>query len=269
MTTGPSRNPEDKPADPSGDLEILRMALANTATCLGDALATYNRYVGDDVFKNSVPADHFKELLWKLYEGIYGHRKAEGIDPFKTAVGGALELAKAWRERGEPAERKAGELAVQITNLTTAITAMNSSAAIASESERKEIPPALLHSVREKWSAMGARYERAKSNWHNEMPGDWPVEVVMTMAELRALAVLPGSVPSSDVGTVKLLTDLLDRGYKMHVMAGTTTHLSAQDSDQNDPLLAWLSDVRSVLYGKTKPTPTVPTAGERNSEGKS
>lgn len=136
-----------------------------------------------------------------------------------------------------------------------------------SESERKEIPPALLHSVREKWSAMGARYERAKSNWHNEMPGDWPVEVVMTMAELRALAVLPGSVPSSDVGTVKLLTDLLDRGYKMHVMAGTTTHLSAQDSDQNDPLLAWLSDVRSVLYGKTKPTPTVPTAGERP-EGK-
>lgn len=46
---------EQKPADPSGDLEILRMALGNTAACLGDALATYNRFVGEDVFKNSVP----------------------------------------------------------------------------------------------------------------------------------------------------------------------------------------------------------------------
>lgn len=48
----------------------------------------------------------------------------------------------------------------------------------------------LLHSVREKWGAMCARYERAKSNWHNEMPGDWPVEVVMTMDELRKLAAI-------------------------------------------------------------------------------
>ena len=30
-----------------------------------------------------------EELLWQLYEGIYGHRNAEGIDPFKTAVGKA------------------------------------------------------------------------------------------------------------------------------------------------------------------------------------
>lgn len=43
--------------------------------------------------------DTYKELLWQLYEGLYGHRKAENIDPFKTAVGGALELKKAWYER--------------------------------------------------------------------------------------------------------------------------------------------------------------------------
>lgn len=51
----------------------------------------------------------------------------------------------------------------------------------------------LLHSVREKWSAMRARYERIGSNHHNEMPGDWPVEVVMTMDELRSLASIPVS----------------------------------------------------------------------------
>lgn len=66
---------------------------------------------------------------------------------------------------------------------------------------------------------------------------------------------------SEDGGTAKLLTDLLDRGYKMHVMAGTTTRLSEQSGEQNDPLLAWLSDVRSVLYGKTKPTPEISHVG--------
>lgn len=71
------------------------------------------------------------------------------------------------------------------------------------------------------------------------------------------------AAPQEDPGMVKILTDLLDRAYKMHVMAGTATYLAAQDADQNDPLLAWLSDVRSVLYGKTKLEPRVPTSGER------
>jgi hypothetical protein len=43
--------------------------------------------------------DHYKELLWRLYEGVYGHRQAQNIDPFTTAVGGALEVVKAFRER--------------------------------------------------------------------------------------------------------------------------------------------------------------------------
>ena len=34
-------------------MEVLRMALGNTAACLGDALATYNRVVGQEVFKNA------------------------------------------------------------------------------------------------------------------------------------------------------------------------------------------------------------------------
>ena len=72
------------------------------------------------------------------------------------------------------------------------------------------------------------------------------------------------SSASPDAGTEKLLRDLLDRGYKMHVMAGTTTRLSVQDGEQNDPLLAWLSDVRSVLYGKTKPEPRIATTDGRD-----
>jgi hypothetical protein len=50
-----SATEERKPADPGGDLMILRMALGNTAACLGDALATFNRVVGEEVFKNSPP----------------------------------------------------------------------------------------------------------------------------------------------------------------------------------------------------------------------
>lgn len=41
-----------------------------------------------------------EEYLWQLYEGVYGHRKAENIDYMKTAVGGALEIVKAFRARG-------------------------------------------------------------------------------------------------------------------------------------------------------------------------
>lgn len=45
--------PGDGEKPPSVDLEILRMALGNTAACLGDALATFNRVVGQEVFKNA------------------------------------------------------------------------------------------------------------------------------------------------------------------------------------------------------------------------
>lgn len=51
-----------------------------------------------------IEIEGLKELLWQLYEGIYGHRHAEHIDPFTTAVRGALELKKAWYERGSPSE---------------------------------------------------------------------------------------------------------------------------------------------------------------------
>jgi hypothetical protein len=44
--------------------------------------------------------ERLKELLWTLHEGIYGHRKAEGYDPFDTAVRGALEVKKVWDARG-------------------------------------------------------------------------------------------------------------------------------------------------------------------------
>jgi hypothetical protein len=52
---------------------------------------------------------------------------------------------------------------------------------------------------------MRARYQRAESNWHNEMPGDWPVEVTMTMDELRGLASLPQASDSAPQAVVGLL----------------------------------------------------------------
>lgn len=57
--------------------------------------------------------DALSELLWRLYEGLYGHRKAENIDYAKTAVGGALEVHKAWETRGRNAESKLTELSQQ------------------------------------------------------------------------------------------------------------------------------------------------------------
>jgi hypothetical protein len=69
---------------------------------------------------------------------------------------------------------------------------------------------------------------------------------------------------TSDPGTEKLIRDLLDRGYKMHVMAGTA-RVAEHDPDSNDPLIAWLSDVRSVLYGKTRPVPTQGDIGTNDS----
>lgn len=73
----------------------------------------------------------------------------------------------------------------------------------------------------------------------------------------RQEALMRSETERTDPGTEKLLRDLLDRGYKMHVMAGTV-RVAEQNPDHNDPLIAWLSDVRSILYGNTKPTPEAP-----------
>lgn len=57
----------------------------------------------------------------------------------------------------------------------------------------------------------------------------------------------------SDRGTEKLLRDLLDRAYKMMLMSGY--RLQEHNPDSNDPITAWMSDARAVLYGNTKPEP--------------
>lgn len=45
----------------------------------------------------------FEADLWRLYEFLYGHRTSP-CGP-GVAVDGAIEVIRAWRERGEPAER--------------------------------------------------------------------------------------------------------------------------------------------------------------------
>lgn len=64
----------------------------------------------------------------------------------------------------------------------------------------------------------------------------------------------PPARQGEDAGMVKRLTDLLDRGYKMLVMAGIP--VSEQNPNHNNPIIAWASDVRSVLY-QNKPLPDV------------
>lgn len=78
--------------NPDKDPHVLLGRLVDAATDLCH-LATANQ---------AVRVAQLEELLWKLYEGLYGHRKAEHIDPFKTAVGGALEVKKAWDKRTQP-----------------------------------------------------------------------------------------------------------------------------------------------------------------------
>lgn len=52
-------------AAPTDEMNVLRMALGNTAACLGDALATYNKIVGQEVFKNAEPAPEYVESVGK------------------------------------------------------------------------------------------------------------------------------------------------------------------------------------------------------------
>lgn len=57
-----------------------------------------------------------------------------------------------------------------------------------------------------------------------------------------------------DPGMIKLLSDLVDRMYKMNLMAIPSLRVTEQNPDSNDPIVAWMSDVRSVLY-RNKPAP--------------
>ena len=63
----------------------------------------------------------------------------------------------------------------------------------------------------------------------------------------------PSATSYEDRGTEKILRDLLDRAYKIMLMAGY--QVATVDSDNNDPIVAWMSDTRKVLYGTTKPEP--------------
>lgn len=57
------------------------------------------------------------------------------------------------------------------------------------------------------------------------------------------------NTPASDAGTEKLLRDLLDRAYKMMLMSGY--RVSEHNPDHNNPIVAWMADARTVLYGNT------------------
>jgi len=88
-----------------------------------------------------------------------------------------------------------------------------------------------LHSVREKWSAMRTRYGRIESDWHLKMPADWPVNVVMTMGELRQLAAIKHAALSRAVDAELIVAErdsLRDANIKIvHALRRCVSALAA------------------------------------------
>lgn len=58
---------------------------------------------------------------------------------------------------------------------------------------------------------------------------------------------------TEDPGTLKMMTALVERAYGIFTSSGVL-RVAEQDPDSNDPIIAWASDVRSVLY-RSKPAP--------------
>jgi hypothetical protein len=56
---------------------------------------------------------------------------------------------------------------------------------------------------------------------------------------------------SEDPGTVKILTAMVERAYGIFTASGVL-RVAEQDPNSNDPIVAWASDVRSILY-RNKP----------------
>jgi hypothetical protein len=74
----------------------------------------------------------------------------------------------------------------------------------------------------------------------------WHAPKILRKAQ-AALQSATAPIPAPDLGTEKLLRDMLDRAYKIMLMAGY--RVAVVDSDSNDPIIAWMSDAIAVLYG--------------------
>jgi hypothetical protein len=79
----------------------------------------------------------------------------------------------------------------------------------------------------------------------------------------------PSASRESDTGTEKLLRDLLDRIYKMNLLAIPSLRVGEVDSDSNDPLIAKRSknalrkheaEAENFMQGEVRRSPT-PSAG--------
>ena len=72
-------------------------------------------------------------------------------------------------------------------------------------------------------------------------------DALLTWKERALAAEAVSKSAQIDPGTEKLLRGMLDRVYKIFLMSGMK--VTEQDSDSNDPIIAWMSDARHVLYG--------------------
>jgi hypothetical protein len=75
---------------------------------------------------------------------------------------------------------------------------------------------------------------------------DFARQLERELNELRGL-----QAPEGDAGTQKMLTALVERAYGIFTASGVL-RVAEQDPQSNDPIVAWASDVRSILY-RSKP----------------
>ncbi len=92
-----------------------------------------------------------------------------------------------------------------------------------------------------------ALYEAGCASWNQAF------EAALNRAEKAEAEVarLSATVAAEDPGTLKIITALVERAYGIFTASGVL-RVAEQDPDSNDPIVAWASDVRSILY-RNKP----------------
>lgn len=100
---------------------------------------------------------------------------------------------------------------------------------------------ALSADLRTKPSAMSLLKEAYDLTGKASMGKEW------YDAATAVLSAHSQETPTDDPGTEKLLRAMLDRAYKMMLQAGY--RVAEVNPDHNDPIIAWMSDARAVLYG--------------------
>ena len=80
--------------------------------------------------------------------------------------------------------------------------------------------------------------------------GRFDVSEEQVLAAIKRASV-PSETERTDPGTLKMMTALVERAYGIFTASGVL-RVAEQDTNSNDPIVAWASDVRTILY-RSKP----------------